>query len=149
MESRTLTLNNQLQSLREKLTEQGVKYCIGAYVDLHGVPKGKVVPIEHFAHFAHDYGCCFVLTLHPWLSGRPSRVRLIERLVRSIQEKEQVWFSRGQGIASYFRANPDARHEVDFDPLLSKIMVSQQSSLGLEPLRGRIDSVAAKKPPWV
>ena len=33
--------------------------------------------------------------------------------------------------------------------LLSKIMVSQQSSLGLEPLRGRIDSVAAKKPPWV
>ena len=53
MESRTLTLNNQLQSLREKLTAQGVKYCIGAYVDLHGVPKGKVVPIEHFAHFAH------------------------------------------------------------------------------------------------
>ena len=53
MESRTLTLDNQLQSLREKLTAQGVKYCIGAYVDLHGVPKGKVVPIEHFAHFAH------------------------------------------------------------------------------------------------
>jgi len=53
--------------------------------------------------------------LHPWLSGQPSRVRLIERLVRSIQEKERVWFSRGQGIASYFRANPDARREVDFD----------------------------------
>jgi glutamine synthetase len=53
MESRTLTLDDQLRSLREKLTAQGVKYCIGAYVDLHGVPKGKVVPIEHFAHFAH------------------------------------------------------------------------------------------------
>jgi glutamine synthetase len=52
MESRTLTVDGQLQSLREKLTSQGVKYCIGAYVDLHGVPKGKVVPMEHFAHFA-------------------------------------------------------------------------------------------------
>ena len=29
----------------------------------------------------HDFGCCFVLTLHPWLSGRPSRVRLLEDLV--------------------------------------------------------------------
>ena len=29
-----------------------VKYCIGAYVDIHGVPKGKVVPISHFSNFA-------------------------------------------------------------------------------------------------
>ena len=33
----------------------------------------------------HDFGCCFVLTLHPWLSGRPSRVRLLEDLVRAMQ----------------------------------------------------------------
>ena len=30
-----------------------MKYCLGAYVDIHGVPKGKFVPIEHFEHFAH------------------------------------------------------------------------------------------------
>jgi glutamine synthetase len=30
-----------------------VKYCVGAYVDIHGVPKGKFVPIDHFMHFAH------------------------------------------------------------------------------------------------
>ncbi|HXM26711.1 MAG TPA: hypothetical protein VN957_11885 [Chthoniobacterales bacterium] len=63
----------------------------------------------------YDYGCCFVLTLHPWLSGRPSRVRLLERLVRSIQQKERTWFAAGQQIATYFRKNPDARHEIDFD----------------------------------
>ena len=63
----------------------------------------------------YDYGCCFVLTLHPWLSGRPSRVRLLERLVRSIQQKERTWFAAGQQIATYFRENPDARHEIDFD----------------------------------
>ena len=42
-----------LKSLKQKLIQQGVKYCLGAYVDIHGVPKGKFVPIEHFEHFAH------------------------------------------------------------------------------------------------
>lgn len=36
----------------KRLKAQGVKYCIGAYVDIHGVQKGKVVPIEHLAHMA-------------------------------------------------------------------------------------------------
>ena len=63
----------------------------------------------------YDYGCCFVLTLHPWLSGRPSRVRLLERLVRSIQQKERTWFAAGGQIATYFQQNPDARYEIDFD----------------------------------
>lgn len=38
--------------LKNKLKSQGVKYCVGAYVDIHGVPKGKFVPIDHFEHFA-------------------------------------------------------------------------------------------------
>ena len=63
----------------------------------------------------YDYGCCFVLTLHPWLSGRPSRVRLLERLVRSIQQKERTWFAVEGQIATYFQQNPDARYEIDFD----------------------------------
>ncbi len=41
-----------LTALRRELTAKGIKYCIGAYVDLHGVPKGKVVPVSHFEHFA-------------------------------------------------------------------------------------------------
>ena len=63
----------------------------------------------------HDFGCCFVLTLHPWLSGRPSRVRLLEELVTAMQAKGDVWFARGAEIARYVRANPDARRELDFD----------------------------------
>ena len=38
--------------LKDELKSQGVKYCVGAYVDIHGVPKGKFVPIDHFEHFA-------------------------------------------------------------------------------------------------
>jgi len=41
-----------MEELKNKLKAQGVKYCIGAYVDIHGVPKGKFVPIDHFEHFA-------------------------------------------------------------------------------------------------
>jgi glutamine synthetase len=42
----------RLKSLQRELAGKGVKYCVGAYVDIHGVPKGKFVPIEHLAHFA-------------------------------------------------------------------------------------------------
>jgi peptidoglycan/xylan/chitin deacetylase (PgdA/CDA1 family) len=63
----------------------------------------------------HDFGCCFVLTLHPWLSGRPSRVRLLEDLVTAMQAKRGVWFAQGAEVAEFFRANPAARHELDFD----------------------------------
>lgn len=38
--------------LAESLAARGVKYCIGAYPDIHGIPKGKVVPIAHFHNFA-------------------------------------------------------------------------------------------------
>jgi peptidoglycan-N-acetylglucosamine deacetylase len=63
----------------------------------------------------HDFGCCFVLTLHPWLSGRPSRVRLLEELVTAMQAKGRVWFARGREIAAHLRAHPEARREIDFD----------------------------------
>ena len=38
----------RLKSMQRGLAGKGVKYCLGAYVDIHGVPKGKFVPIEHF-----------------------------------------------------------------------------------------------------
>lgn len=63
----------------------------------------------------HDFGCCFVLTMHPWLSGRPSRVRLLEDLVDAMRDKGGVWFARGHEIASYVAAHPGARREIDFD----------------------------------
>jgi peptidoglycan/xylan/chitin deacetylase (PgdA/CDA1 family) len=64
----------------------------------------------------HDYGCCFVLTLHPWLSGRPSRVQLLEDLVGAMQAKGGVWFARGRDLAAHVREHPGARRELDLDP---------------------------------
>ncbi len=42
-----------IRQIQAELKAKGVKYCVGAYVDIHGVPKGKFVPLDHFLHFAH------------------------------------------------------------------------------------------------
>jgi peptidoglycan/xylan/chitin deacetylase (PgdA/CDA1 family) len=68
----------------------------------------------------YDFGCCFVLTLHPWLSGRPSRVRLLEKLINAMKAKPGVWFARGAEIARWYDQTPEARREVDFDRLAGK-----------------------------
>jgi glutamine synthetase len=44
--------DQEILRIQSDLKAKGVKYCLGAYVDLHGVPKGKFVPIDHFPHFA-------------------------------------------------------------------------------------------------
>jgi len=42
----------EIDAIKNSLKEKGVKYCIGAYVDIHGIPKGKVVPIDHLQQMA-------------------------------------------------------------------------------------------------
>lgn len=44
---------SEIQATLARLKDSGVKYCLGAYVDIHGLPKGKVVPIDHLAQMAH------------------------------------------------------------------------------------------------
>ena len=43
----------EINQIYTDLKGKGVKYCIGAYVDIHGIPKGKFVPIDHLQHMAH------------------------------------------------------------------------------------------------
>ncbi len=45
--------DTEILQIQSELRAKGVKYCVGAFVDIHGVPKGKFVPIDHFLHFAH------------------------------------------------------------------------------------------------
>jgi glutamine synthetase len=44
--------DHDIAQIQRQLEEQGVKYCIGAYVDIHGIPKAKVVPIGHLKQMA-------------------------------------------------------------------------------------------------
>ena len=45
-------LSDKIKQTQDELRAKGVKYCIGAYVDIHGVPKAKVVPLDHLDHMA-------------------------------------------------------------------------------------------------
>lgn len=49
IESKT---KQEVSKIQEELKSKGVKYCIGAYVDIHGIPKAKVVPIDHLQQMA-------------------------------------------------------------------------------------------------
>jgi glutamine synthetase len=42
-------VDERWERTREQLREQGVAYCLSSYVDMHGVPKAKAVPVEHFS----------------------------------------------------------------------------------------------------
>ncbi|MEZ0233027.1 MAG: type III glutamate--ammonia ligase [Methylophilaceae bacterium] len=42
----------EIAKIQDDLKSKGVKYCIGAYVDIHGIPKAKVVPIDHLPQMA-------------------------------------------------------------------------------------------------
>ena len=33
---------------KASLIDKGVEYCLASYVDVHGIPKAKAVPVEHF-----------------------------------------------------------------------------------------------------
>jgi len=44
--------SNEIKKVQEMLRERGVQYCIGAYVDIHGVPKAKIVPLDHLTQMA-------------------------------------------------------------------------------------------------
>jgi glutamine synthetase len=42
----------KIDALMNDLKSRGIRYCMGAYVDIHGCQKGKVVPIDHLPHMA-------------------------------------------------------------------------------------------------
>lgn len=48
-------------------------------------------------------GGCFVLTNHPFLSGRPSRIAALERLVERMEAVEGLWLATLGEIAAYTR----------------------------------------------
>jgi len=43
---------SDVAALQKALGDRGAKYLLGVYVDIHGAPKGKTVPLPHLAHMA-------------------------------------------------------------------------------------------------
>ena len=53
---------------------------------------------EEFAGY-YDFGGCYVLTMHPFVIGRPSRIRLLDRLIQYIKSFDGVWWATLEQIA--------------------------------------------------
>ena len=50
----------------------------------------------------YDFGRCYTLTMHPFLTGRPSRIQMLEKLIQHMKSLPNVWFARGIDVANFF-----------------------------------------------
>ncbi len=55
----------------------------------------------------YESGGCYVLTLHPFISGRWAYMRVVERLVRHIQGCPGVWWTTLAAVTEWAEAQPD------------------------------------------
>jgi peptidoglycan/xylan/chitin deacetylase (PgdA/CDA1 family) len=55
----------------------------------------------------HRYNGVFILTMHPFVSGRPSRVLLLERMIEYINSFDGVWWATLEQIADYCLGRDD------------------------------------------
>jgi peptidoglycan/xylan/chitin deacetylase (PgdA/CDA1 family) len=51
----------------------------------------------------YERGGLFVMTMHPFLTGRPSRLLVLERLIRFMRQFPRVWWTTIDGLAEYCR----------------------------------------------
>lgn len=56
------------------------------------------------AQAQHAENGCFVLTNHPFISGRPSKAVALERLIADVQEMDGMWVTTLADIATHARA---------------------------------------------
>ncbi|KAI5475429.1 arp2/3 complex subunit Arc16 [Pseudohyphozyma bogoriensis] len=64
---------------------------------------------KHFDYFYREYDwCCFPLTIHPDVSGRPHMVLILEELIEYINSHEGVEWVTMRQINDEFRANNPA-----------------------------------------
>lgn len=65
--------------------------------------------IEEFEGI-REYGGLFTLTVHPWISGRSQRLRLLRKLLHHVMGHEDVWIATAHQIAEHHRQSANSRH---------------------------------------
>lgn len=88
-------------------------------------PPGVARFLDHPAQVAETWiaeydgiaaeGGCFILTMHPWITGRPSRLAALERVITHIQGRDDVWWTTCADLARHTLAHA-SEVEYVFDP---------------------------------
>ena len=55
----------------------------------------------------YEYGLSFTTLFHPQMSGTPGHLRVLEKLIRHMKERGDVWFTRGSELAQWYRDHYD------------------------------------------
>jgi peptidoglycan/xylan/chitin deacetylase (PgdA/CDA1 family) len=69
---------------------------------------------EEFAGY-YDVAGCYVLTMHPFVIGRPSRIRLLDRLIEYMKNFHGVWFATLEQIAQHALSTGQVRYRPHAD----------------------------------
>lgn len=65
----------------------------------------------------HDAGGLFTLTVHPWISGRAQRIRMLEALLAEVTGRADVWFATAEEIAEHHASSENSgRYRADLAP---------------------------------
>ena len=63
--------------------------------------------IEEFEGL-REFGGLFTLTVHPWISGRPQRIRMLRRVLSRIAGYDDVWWATAGELAAWHRDSANA-----------------------------------------
>lgn len=65
----------------------------------------------------HDYGGLFTLTVHPWISGRAQRIRLLDALLSEVVAHDDVWLATAADIAEHHASSANSgRFQASLEP---------------------------------
>jgi peptidoglycan/xylan/chitin deacetylase (PgdA/CDA1 family) len=108
-----------LETPRGRLAEVPVQWLLDDapfYRHVYGATNAIAEPdrvigqwIQEFRGMYRESGC-FVLTMHPFITGRASRVDGLERLIRAMREEPGVWFATALQIAEWALATDQGIH---------------------------------------
>jgi len=88
----------KVAALKERLFDEGVKSCLATFVDIHGIPKAKLTPIESFEHLCdgselYTVGAVEGLGLAGPQEDECATVPDLESAIVLPWDKTRVWFS--------------------------------------------------------
>lgn len=63
----------------------------------------------------YEFGGLFMLTVHPWISGKGQRIRLLRKLLKHVTVKDDVWFATAQEVAAHHKQTHFNRFEVTLE----------------------------------
>lgn len=101
------------------LTELPVQWLIddAIYFRYTAGPRDKTHPanpnaildswIEEFEGL-REFGGLFMITVHPWISGRAQRIRMLRKLFQHIAQYDDVWWTTCAEIAEYHKNSVNA-----------------------------------------